>query len=79
MGVVVRLGGRRERDLGGEDVSGRGEKRRETTKPTKRRKLCDNLVDNFLELAVLNSAFAKFWWESEQKLGVRLGEVHRSA
>lgn len=51
----------------------------ETTKPTKRRKLCDNLVDNFLELAVLNSAFAKFWWESEQKLGVRLGEVHRSA
>lgn len=39
--------------------------------------LCDDLVDDLLELPVLDRALPEFWGEGEQELGVCLGEVHR--
>ena len=43
---------------------------------TEGRKLCDDLVDDLLELTILDGGLGELWRKSEEKLGVCLGEMH---
>ena len=54
----------------------KGGVREERQGRTERVELCDDLVDDLLELAVLYGGLSELRGQAEQQLGVCLGEVH---